>query len=393
MKWIRFCSAVVATLGLTTAVQAGSLNLFGSSSFGHGKCCAPAKTCAPKCCAPTKCCRPTITKPCCPTIYTYQRKKSTLKPPCCRNNCAPSKCCAPSKHACAPSKCCHAKKGCAPSKCCHAKKCCAPSKCCAPKKCCAPTSCAPKKCGHSSFLSGWKHKFSSHSCCAPAKKCCAPKKSCAPKKCCAPTSCCPTKCCDADPCEIAELIYQSQTACYARQRRRAVDDLGDYDCQCNPEIMVALIYALNDADERVRKEAADEIGDVLSRNSCCCSAELTAALTAALGDCDRGVVRKATRALEICGYDVVKGCCEGVSCNPCDKKKCCAPSKCCHAKKCCAPAGCAPQTAPAAPHKAAPAPAPPTDPKAYFPSRLRQEQTSRPRRRFGRLAQLFGLNR
>jgi len=150
--------------------------------------------------------------------------------------------------------------------------------------------------------------------------------------------------------------------------------------------MVALIYALNDADERVRKEAADEIGDVLRRNPCCCSAEVTAALTAALGDCDRGVVRQATEALAICGYDVVKGCCDDVSCDPCAPKKCCAP-------KGCAPSGCAPQAAPAKPTKAAPAPAPPEDPKAYFPSRLRQEQTSRPRRRFGRLAQLFGLNR
>ena len=39
------------------------------------------------------------------------------------------------------------------------------------------------------------------------------------------------------------------------------DKLGDkFDCVCNPEIMVALVYALNDCDEDVRKEAADEIG-------------------------------------------------------------------------------------------------------------------------------------
>eukprot|EP00913_Durusdinium_trenchii_P028448 g26676.t1 len=48
-----------------------------------------------------------------------------------------------------------------------------------------------------------------------------------------------------------------------------------------------MIYALNDADERVRAEAADEIGDQLRKNPCCCSQNVIAALTAALGDCDK----------------------------------------------------------------------------------------------------------
>jgi len=193
------------------------------------------------------------------------------------------------------------------------------------------------------------------------------------------------KVCCADPCEVAELIYESQTACYAKQRRRAVRKLGMYDCQCNPEVMCALIYALNDADERVRREAADEIGDMLRKNNCCCSPEVTAALTCALADCDWLVRKQAEQALKICGYEIVDGCCETACAPACGAPACAAPA-------CAAPAdGAAPAPAPA--DEAAPAPAPPEDPKAYFPSRLRQQQqqTVRPSRQSSRLASLFGL--
>lgn len=179
--------------------------------------------------------------------------------------------------------------------------------------------------------------------------------------------------CCADPCEIAELIYKSQTACYAKDRKRAIDDLGNnYDCVCNPEIMAAFIYALNDADERVRKNAADEIGDQIRENPCCCSDEVTAALKVALADCDRGVRRQAQEALEACGYCVVDGCCEPCGgCNACGH--------------------CGDGAAPAPAEDAKPAPAPPEDPKAYFPSRLRQHQSSRSTRHSSPLANLFGL--
>ena len=182
-------------------------------------------------------------------------------------------------------------------------------------------------------------KTSCASTCAPA---CAP--ACAAPANCAPTCAapCQTKCCNADPCEIAKLIYESQTACYARQRRAAIRKLGNrYDCICNPEIMTAFVYALNDADERVRREAADEIGDQVRKNCCCCP-EVVAALTCALGDCDRGVVRQAEQALRACGYDVVKGCCDKGCATACGNG--------------CAPAG-APAMAPA--DNAAPAPVPP----------------------------------
>lgn len=332
MKWFRFAGAVIATLGLTTAANAGLLDLFGN--HGSSKSCG----CAP--CSQPQCCKPTITMPCCPTVHTYQRKISDKKPPCCDTCCAPKSCCAPVAKCCAP----------------------APTKCCAPvaAKCCAPV--AAK-------------------CAAPAAAgCCAPKTSCCNTGCCQKT-----KCCNADPCEIAKLIYKSQTACYAKDRRSAIHELGDkFDCQCNPEIMVAFVYALNDADEEVRAEAADEIGDQLKQHPCCCSKEVTAALTCALADCDRDVRKQAEEALEACGYCIVDGCC--------------CESSCCNSGCDTCGQGMAPTTAPnaaptpaPAPNGAAPSPAPPEDPKAYFPSRLRQQQTKNNSKSPNRLANLFGL--
>jgi len=89
--------------------------------------------------------------------------------------------------------------------------------------------------------------------------------------------------------------------------------------------MVAFVYGLNDTDETVRAEAADEIGDQLRSNPCCCSKELTAALTLALADCDRTVRHLAERALKACGYEVVDGCCDksGKNCKTsCSKSSC-----------------------------------------------------------------------
>jgi hypothetical protein len=107
--------------------------------------------------------------------------------------------------------------------------------------------------------------------------------------------------------------------------------------------MTALIVGLNDCDERVRKTAADEIGDQIRKNCCCCP-EVVAALTCALGDCDKGVVRQAKQALELCGYEVVDGCCDT-----------CAPA--CGVNGC-GPAGCAPGAVGAPMNGGAPAPAP-----------------------------------
>ena len=175
------------------------------------------------------------------------------------------------------------------------------------------------------------------------------------------------------------MIFQSQTACYAKDRRSAIHKLGDkFTCACNPEIMAAFVYALNDADERVRAKAADEIGDQTRKNACCCSKEVVDALTCALGDCDRSVRRQAEEGLEACGYEVVEG-----NCDSCCDTGCTSG---CGAGGC----GAAPTpAAPAAPKKAAPK-APPANPKAYFPSRLDKLQTLRPAKR-SPLAGLFGL--
>ncbi len=261
MKWLRFCSAVIATLGLTTTSHAdlGAL-------FNHG--CQKSTGCD-SACQPT-CCKPTITRPCDVSCHTYQRKCSNVKPPCCNTCCAPQSCCAPSS-CCNSSKPClldkllgkHGNGGCccetAPScaapaaGCCNADPSCAapangccnadPS-CAAPADACCDNGCSSccqskKSCG--GLLGKLFGKHSGGSCCDSS---------------CDSTGCCEQRCCNDDPCEIAKWIYWSQTACYADDRKDAIDYLGDnYDCVCNPEIMVAMIYALNDADEEVREEA------------------------------------------------------------------------------------------------------------------------------------------
>jgi hypothetical protein len=184
------------------------------------------------------------------------------------------------------------------------------------------------------------------------------------------------------------LIYKSQTACYAKDRRRALDRLGDrYSCVCNPEIMCAFVYGLNDCDERVRREAADEIGDQLRKNPCCCSCEIVTALTAALADCDRGVRCQAEQALRACGYKIVDGCCGSKGCcnTGCGNTGCGTGCGSCGAAPMAAPAP-APEAKDAAP---APAPAPPVEPKAYFPTRLNDQQQSKTMK--SKLGNLFGL--
>lgn len=173
------------------------------------------------------------------------------------------------------------------------------------------------------------------------------------------------------------------TACYAKDRRRAIHRLGDrYDCVCNPEIMCAFVYALNDSDERVRAKAADEIGDQIRKGNkgcgscCCCTPEVVAALTCALGDCDKSVRRQATQALELCGYDVVDGCCD----------TCGTATTCCHTNACgTAGATSAPAAAPAA--TPIPAPMPPVE---AVPAPVPPEEKPSARRN-GALSQLLGL--
>ncbi len=341
MKWIRMYGAAIALFGLAASADAGL--------FGHGGCdkgCGCAEDCQPESC------RPTIARPCSTNVYTYQRKCSDIKPPCCDSCGAPDDCCAPAQ-CCDNDGCGHGHDGCceatcsAPAQCCHDDGCGHDHNGCCEVTCSAPVQCCDDGgCGHD------------HDGCGEG-------------------------CSQDDCCEIAQLIYTSMTACYAKDRRKALHKLGDdYDCCCHPEIMKAFICGLNDADERVRAKAADEIGDQLRDNRCCCSPEIVSALTCALGDCDRSVRRQAEEALEACGYEVVDGCCDHGCCESGCTSGCCttaAPAE--------APAPAAEQPAP----EAVPAPAPPEEPQAYYPSRLRK--TSYTVKTKGGLAELFGLAR
>jgi len=148
--------------------------------------------------------------------------------------------------------------------------------------------------------------------------------------------------------------------------------------------MCAFIYGLNDCDERVRKESAEQIRKQTRKNPCCCNDKIVAALTCALSDCDKGVRKEAEKALCQCGYDV-QDCNTGCGATAC--ASCAAPASC-------SAPGAVSEPAPAAPAEggeAAPAPAPApaaAEPEAYFPSRLKNQQT---KARKSSLSNLFGL--
>ncbi len=349
MKWTLKFGAAAVLFGMSAVSQAGMLGgLFSSHGSGNAGCCEE------DCCHEPE--RPVVARPCEQT-YTYQRKCSDLRPPCCEDPCCEEPACgAPCDAACAPADAC--------------------------------SSCSGKKgCG---LLKGFFKNLKKNSCfgnkrgglCNHGGECCE-------------DGCATDQCCDnADPCEIATLIYTAQTACYAKDRADAVDDLGDFDCRCHPEIMVTLIYSLNDASEKVRAQAADEIGDLLEDGRCCCSPEVVAALTCALGDCDDDVRDQAEEALSICGYDVVEGCCQNGCCNDGCGNTACGNTACGNvggnmvapvAPAQAAPVPTTPAPAPAN-GNAAPAPAPPEDPEAYFPSRFRKQSS-----RQSGLTNLFGL--
>lgn len=369
MKTIKTIAALVAVLGLSSFAQAGLFNRGGDC--GASKCCDCAPTFQPKCC------KPTIVRPCHRNVYNYQR--TCAKATGCDAGCGPANSCCPSG----------AGNGCTGNACAGANNCAAPcgNGCDNGAGNCAGNGCVGAGAGNCAAPCGTgAGNCCTGNACAGANNCAAPCGNGAGNNCCGGNgcvgdSCCATTCQDA--CKIAQLIYESQTACYARQRRAAIAKLGNkYDCVCNPEIMSAFIYALNDADERVRTKAADEIGDQLRKNKCCCSQCVVDALTIALADCDRGVRRQAEQALRQCGYDIVDPCCEVA----CDTG--CAGNGCCNS-------GCAPVPASAEPMPAAApnAPAPPAEPKAYFPKRISDEHARPVSSTRKSLSNLFGLAR
>lgn len=251
---------------------------------GSAKCCS-----APSCAAP---CRPVVCRPSSCLSCTYQRDR--CKPACgCGTGCGPvvDSCC-PVQSSCA-SRWGGIRGGCRPLAGLFSPRsnvgcntACAPA-CSVP---CVTNSCAPSCAAR----------------CAPV--CAAPQQA----TCCEPES----KCCK-DPQCIAELIYKSQTCCYARQRARALRQLGRrYSCVCYPEIMCAFVYGMNDADERVRKQAVYEVIRQNHRNKNCCCSSVVGPLQTALADCDKGVRRLAAKALCECGYDV-KDCNSCGTCGTC----------------------------------------------------------------------------
>jgi len=147
--------------------------------------------------------------------------------------------------------------------------------------------------------------------CCPIVTTAPPVATCVPMELpCAPTATsigCDDSCVGNGSCsELAELIHRSQTACHSWDRRDAVHKLSDrYSCRCHPEVMPALLYALNDPDERVRSKSADEIGDQLRDCPQCCSDAVLNGLKYALADCDRFVRRQAEEALRCAGFDLV----------------------------------------------------------------------------------------
>ena len=79
--------AVLAAMSMASLAEAGWLH-------GSKGCCGASKACCATTAQPA-CCKPVIVKPCCPTVHTYQRKCSDIKPPCCDDGCGNDSGCAP----------------------------------------------------------------------------------------------------------------------------------------------------------------------------------------------------------------------------------------------------------------------------------------------------------
>ena len=395
MKSIRTIAAVVAVIGMSSFAQAG---LFSHGACGATKCCDCAPTFQPTCC------KPQIVRPCHRNVYNYQR--SCVKSTGCGDGCGPANSCCPTG----------AGNGCGSGTDNCAAGCGTGTGCVGGAGCSTGTGCVGGACGTTCAAPCGNGKGCGTDCCngngcGAGATCAAPcgaGNGCGGDSC-SGDSCCATTCKDA--CKIAELIYISQTACYPRQRAAALSKLGrKYDCVCNPEIMSAFVYGLNDADHRVRYTAADKIGDELRKNKCCCSQCITEALTIALADCDRTVRRQAEQALKQCGYDIV---------NPCRQVACCdtgcvgtgCGNSCVGGNGCgngctgngCTGNGCgsapatsgevAPAAAPAVVPATPVAPAPPAEPKAYFPRRMNDESARPVSSAKKSQSNLFGLVR
>lgn len=363
----------------------------GNGNCGAGNCGPAGANCAaPAACGPAAAANCAAPAACGPAAAANCAAPAACGPAAAANCAAPARNCGPA--ACGPAaaaNCAAPAANCGPA---AAANCAAPAANCGPAaaaNCAAPA----RNCGPAAANCG-----------PAAANCAAPAGNCGPAGCSArpSTSCGATAGCNSSACcGIAQWIYQSQTACYAKDRRAAIRRLGKCDCSCNPEIMCAFVYALNDCDERVRAEAAWQIGHQVKCHPCCCSEKVSHALMCALGDCDKKVRKYAEKALCLCGYEVTSAC------NlPCSATSTCGANGCGPVAAHCGPAAatnCGPAvmapaatpatvapTAPAPAGDVAPAPAPPAaEPEAYFPARIRDQQSGASRTRT--LGNLFGL--
>jgi hypothetical protein len=341
MKSLMTCAAVLAALSVGNSAHARRTGCCESPCDGGAKAC--------DCAAPAtevSCCRPTIVRPC-ERTYTYQRQVSCLKPPCCDDGCSNGRGC-----------CRRGKKGCGST--------------------CGNGGACGTSCGNTCDSGCGRRNRRNKGCCDNA---CDTGNACA--------NCGDEACdgCDDNSCAIAKLIYESQTACYAKCRRNAIRSLSAFDCVCNPEIMSAFVYGLNDADERVRRASADAIAAQLRKNPCCCSTCVTNALTTATADCDKNVRRAAEKALCACGYDVIEPACETACCEDKACGNACANGNACATGCATTPA---PAAAPAAEDAPVPAPAPPEEPKAFY-QKPQAQPSARPASHRKGLKGLFGL--
>lgn len=105
-----------------------------------------------------------------------------------------------------------------------------------------------------------------------------------------------------DSCQLAKLIYKSQSAPRATQRANAILAIGNsYNCKINPEVFAATIFSLHDATEEVRIAAARVMESGLQKESTCCFSEISKALQKAINDDPISEVRDAAgAALKLC---------------------------------------------------------------------------------------------
>ncbi len=363
MKSLRTIAALIAILGMSCFAHAGQR---GHRARGASKCCDCAPTFQPTGC------KPTIIKPCHRNVYNYQR--SCAKATGCGDCGGPAFSCCPNAagNGCGTGCVAGAGNGCGTGCVAGAGNGCVNG--------------AGNYAGNCAAPCGAGCTAGANNCAAPCGNGCATDVNCAPQ--CGDDTCCATT--NQDACGIAQLIYESQTACKSSHRRRALKKLGkNFDCQCNPEIMSAFIYGLNDADRKVRKAAADMIGKQIKKNSCCCTQCTVDALTYALADCDRGVSKRAEKALGGCGFDVVDP-----NCRKAGRDQGCTSNGCagngCAGNGCAVNGGNGNDYSPAAP---AVAPAPPTESKAHFPKRNKDEKVRSVSAAKKSLSNLFGLAR